>query len=387
MSGANITGNTIPASAIVGGGGSNTFSNGISISGFYTSTTNALVVTGNTNISGNIVIGNGLVVSNGTVIFPSGSISTSAVASGFVDVLNAQSIAGVKTFSSAPVFSGGANVSAGGLTVTGGITATAAQTITFGTNAPTMSGANISSGSIPTSAVASGFVDTTNAQSSIGGAKTFTGGVTVSTNALTLTGGITATGAQTITFGTNAPTMYGTNITNIPSSAIIGGVGGGNSFTTGINISGFYTSTTSALNVTGNANINGNVTAVSYNATSDRRLKSNIQPLYSQWDKLRNIEPVTFDWKVDGRPDIGFIAQDIYNSYPQLRPNYRPIGDLSFNDEEPVDASGNPIYYTIDYGRMTPFLWQGMKEIMQKIDRLETENKQLIERISKLESQ
>jgi hypothetical protein len=50
-------------------------------------------------------------------------------------------------------------ISAGGnFTLQGGITATATQTINFGTNAPTMSGANISSASIPDSALSSNIV-------------------------------------------------------------------------------------------------------------------------------------------------------------------------------------------------------------------------------------
>jgi hypothetical protein len=292
-----------------------------------------------------------------------GTVGQTQLSSGYVDLTNTQTIGGAKTFSVAPVMSG-ANISAGTVGQTqlssGYVDLTNTQTIggakTFSV-APIMSGVNISSGTIPTSSVASGFVNTSTTQT-IGGAKTFS----------------------------VAPVMSGANISSnsISANCIIGG-GGSNLFSTGISISGYYTSTTNALNVAGNASISGNVTAISYNATSDRRLKSNIQPLYSQWDKILNIEPVSFDWKIDGRQDIGFIAQNIYNTYPQLRPNYQNK-DPSFNYEEPVDLSGNPIYYTIDYGRMTPFLWQGMKEIMHKLDRLETENKQLIERISKLES-
>ena len=267
---------------------------------------------------------------------------------------------GLNSFSNTTTFTG--NISANSLTVT-------PTQLSF-LNA-------VSAAKIGQSQITNGYVDLSTAQISIAGAKTFTGGVTIS-------GGLTVSGTQTINFGTNAPTMYGTNITNIPSSAIIGG-GGSNSFSTGISVSGVYASTTNALVVTGNANISGNVTAVSYNATSDRRLKANIQPLRSQWDSILSVEPVSFDWTVDGRTDIGFIAQDVYKSYPHLKPNYK-TADPSFNEEEPVDLSGNPVYYTIDYGRMTPFLWQGMKEIMQKLDRLETENKKLVERIAVLES-
>ena len=434
MSGANISSGSIPNASISGGcvdtttaqnsiAGAKTFTGGVTIS------TNALTVSGGITASGtqtitfgtnaptmsganialrtipdgalstniplenssneftglnsfsNITTFTGIITANSLTITPTqlsflnavsaAKIGQSQITNGYVDLSTAQnSIAGAKTFT-------------GGVTISGGLTASGTQTITFGTNAPTMSGANISSGTIPNGSISGGCVDTSTTQNSIAGAKTFTGGVTVSTNPLTVSGGITASGTQTITFGTNAPTMSGANISSnsIPKTSIIDA----NSFSTGINVSGFFTSSTNALVVTGNASISGNVTAVSYNATSDRRLKANIQPLRSQWDSILSVEPVSFDWTVDGRTDIGFIAQDVYKSYPHLKPNYK-TADPSFNEEEPVDLSGNPMYYTIDYGRMTPFLWQGMKEIMQKLDRLETENKKLVERIAVLES-
>ena len=86
----------------------------------------------------------------------------------------------------------------GGLVIpAGGLTATATQTITFGSNAPTMSGANIASGTIPVSAVAGGVVNTTTNQT-VGGIKTFS----------------------------SPPVMSGASITSstIPVSAIAGGV-------------------------------------------------------------------------------------------------------------------------------------------------------------------
>jgi hypothetical protein len=93
-------------------------------------------------------------------------------------------------------------------TFTGGITASATQTITFGSNAPTMSGANIGSATIPDGALSSN-VELLNATQTISALKTFTGG-------------ITASATQTITFGTNAPTMSGANIgsATIPYTSI-----------------------------------------------------------------------------------------------------------------------------------------------------------------------
>lgn len=112
----------------------------------------------------------------------------------------------------------------GGLIVpTGGITASATQTITFGSNAPTMAGTNITG--IPTSAITgygSGFVDTSSTQT-IGGVKTFS-----SFPLITGSGFVHTTGAQSIggvkTF-TNAPVMSaGATISSGQSLTLLGNV-------------------------------------------------------------------------------------------------------------------------------------------------------------------
>jgi hypothetical protein len=113
-------------------------------------------------------------------------------------------------------------------------------------------------------------------------------------------------------------------------------------------------------------------------------LKSNIQYLSNQSRSILEITPVTYNWKVDGRRDIGFIAPDIYNTYPEIRPELK--SDPSSNIDEPTDLSGNPIYYGIDYGKMTPFLWQGMREIIQRLEILECENQELQKRVEILET-
>jgi hypothetical protein len=132
-----------------------------------------------------------------------------------------------------------------------------------------------------------------------------------------------------------------------------------------------YSSTNLGLDVT------GSIQAASYNATSDRRLKENIEPMESQWSNILSINPVSFDWKLTGKSDTGFIAQDIHSKYPYLKPNYSGVQDPNSSSEEPIDLYGKPIYYSIDYGRMTPFLWKGVQETMREIDSLKTENRQL----------
>jgi hypothetical protein len=158
----------------------------------------------------------------------------------------------------------------GGLDINGGIDAATVQTINFGVNAPEMYGSNITN--IPLSAItglSTTYCDLSNNQT-ISGIKTFTSGILLSNtggnnliaydyadpynylviknnatisgydsfynltnweitqlgdaklNTLIVVDGLTATIAQTIDFGTNAPIMYGTNISNIPASAFIG---------------------------------------------------------------------------------------------------------------------------------------------------------------------
>ena len=84
------------------------------------------------------------------------------------------------------------------------------------------------------------------------------------------------------------------------------------------------------------------------------------------------------------------ILTNVYGIGPQkakelIKSNITNI-DPSSNIDEPTDVCGNPIYYAMDYGKMTPFLWQGMRELIQRIENVESENRELKSRIEVLES-
>lgn len=147
------------------------------------------------------------------------------------------------------------------ITAQAGIDASATQTINFGINAPTMKGTNITflpdnalSSNVPLKNAYNGFSgtnaysntgndnitvfnlgDTNNylaitKDASIAGYNSSTSTLywvitqlgVATLRATTITEGLTVSATQTINFGTNAPTMYGTNITNIPASSFIG---------------------------------------------------------------------------------------------------------------------------------------------------------------------
>ena len=51
---------------------------------------------------------------------------------------------------------------------------------------------------------------------------------------------------------------------------------------------------------------------------SDESLKTNVVPLRSATTQLLKIHGVTFEWKDGGRKDIGVIAQNVAQVYPEL---------------------------------------------------------------------
>jgi hypothetical protein len=70
---------------------------------------------------------------------------------------------------------------------------------------------------------------------------------------------------------------------------------------------------------TGSGQINANgAGAVAFGAFSDVRLKENVADLPSQWDSIKSLRPVEFDYieSFGGGHQIGFIAQEMQTVYP-----------------------------------------------------------------------
>ena len=118
------------------------------------------------------------------------------------------------------------------------------------------------------------------------------------------------------------------------------------------------TTPTSKLHVTGDAIISGVVTATDFDATSDIRLKTNIQPIDDPIAKVVQIEGVSFNWKKDDRPALGVIADQVEKILPQL-----------VHGDDPK---------TVNYNGLVGLLIEVVKDQQKQIDTLN-------ERISKLE--
>ena len=57
-------------------------------------------------------------------------------------------------------------------------------------------------------------------------------------------------------------------------------------------------------------------TTVSYNTSSDYRLKENIAPMTGALAKVGQLKPVTYTWKEDGKVGQGFIAHELQEVVP-----------------------------------------------------------------------
>jgi hypothetical protein len=114
---------------------------------------------------------------------------------------------------------------------------------------------------------------------------------------------------------------------------------------------------------TGNQTISGSLyvtdDVVAY-ATSDERLKENIQPITNALSKVENISGNEYDWKegfenihTKKGNDVGVIAQEIQKILPQA-----------------VIERDNG-YLGVNYEKIIPLLIESIKELSAKIDRLE----------------
>jgi hypothetical protein len=95
---------------------------------------------------------------------------------------------------------------------------------------------------------------------------------------------------------------------------------------------------------------------------SSKRWKKNIEPLTDALNTVQHLQGVSFDWKEDGRHDIGFIAEDVGNTVPEVV-TYEENGE---------DAKG------VDYGRLTAILVEAVKEQQNQIDELKAMVKSLL---------
>jgi hypothetical protein len=120
--------------------------------------------------------------------------------------------------------------------------------------------------------------------------------------------------------------------------------------------------------------VNGSAFATGGWASSDLRLKKNIEKLNGVIEKLKNINGVTFDWRTDEFPNkglpegrqIGLIAQEVEKEFPEL-----------------VNTD-NEGYKAVSYEHFTAVLLEALKEQQKQIDKQQEEINELQRKINEL---
>jgi len=100
-------------------------------------------------------------------------------------------------------------------------------------------------------------------------------------------------------------------------------------------------------------------TSTAFNTTSDRRLKENIVNANSQLETIKNIQIREFDWINANKHEVGVIAQELEEVYP----NAVTVGG--------EDEHEKP--YSVDYSKLVPLLVKAIQEQQEQIESLKSE--------------
>jgi len=102
---------------------------------------------------------------------------------------------------------------------------------------------------------------------------------------------------------------------------------------------------------------------------SSRRWKTNTQPIPEALDKVQRLRGVSFDWKANGKHDIGLIAEEVGEVIPEV---------VAY-EENGTDAK------SVDYARLVTVLIEAIKEQQQEIEQQQEAMETLAARLTTLE--
>jgi hypothetical protein len=98
----------------------------------------------------------------------------------------------------------------------------------------------------------------------------------------------------------------------------------------------------------------GTLSATDLNSSSDSTLKENVETVEDALNKVNNLHGVKFNWKEDGRPSYGVIAQELEQVLPELVTNTDPK--------------------SVNYNGIIAVLIEAVKELTQRVEELENKS-------------
>jgi hypothetical protein len=105
----------------------------------------------------------------------------------------------------------------------------------------------------------------------------------------------------------------------------------------------------------------GTTLADAWSTRSSRRWKENIQPIDDPLGKVMRLRGVYFNWKANGKHDIGMIAEEVGEVIPEV---------VTYEDNG-KDAK------SLDYARLVSVLVEAIKEQQKEIEKLRLEIEEL----------
>ena len=169
-------------------------------------------------------------------------------------------------------------------------------------------------------------------------------------------------------------TSYGTIVggANNCVTGVCAGILGGfsncvthnHSFAIGCNL----TSTADCYTFMNNACVSGTTRTTTLVETSAKKYKECILPLEDQIENIKKLEPVEFQWKKDKTKDIGFIAEDVKEVYPNL---------IAYEEDGEING--------IQYSKLTTVLVKALQQQQKEIDNLTKKVDTLTSKLDSLE--
>ena len=102
--------------------------------------------------------------------------------------------------------------------------------------------------------------------------------------------------------------------------------------------------------------------STAYNTTSDHRLKENVTADWDATTRLKQLNPVRFNFIADADTTVdGFLAHEVQSVVPEA---------ITGTHNE-VDDDGNPVYQGIDQSKLVPLLVKTIQELEARITALE----------------
>ena len=103
-------------------------------------------------------------------------------------------------------------------------------------------------------------------------------------------------------------------------------------------------------------------TGVSFNATSDYRLKEAVQPITGALNRIAALKPSIYKWKADGSSGEGFLAHELAEAVPLA----------VTGEKDAVNEDGSIKPQQVDLSKVVPVLVAAIQELAARVQTLET---------------